>query len=192
MTLLKALLAHCLPECSEEDFIDILSLRELKKSYLEELVEVEEVTDLFSPADQKQIEDDANHMREEKTERRKFKKELKDMRKAHRAKVLNSKIVSRHRKRFRHPITAEDKKRLPTNVHPGPLSRDEVLSMAPPLAIVYHDTFNARWLVSLEGWKKSRSWLKWGHRGSAMIVLAKAWSRYMEVRRSLLALGLLT
>jgi hypothetical protein len=194
MCLLQALLKKCLPDITEEETIDILALREFKKSYLEDLVEVEEITDLFSPADQKQIENDATQEKEDKAERKQFKKELKEMRKAHRerVKIKGSKIKSRHKARFQKPFTDKERERFPSNVLPGPLSREEVVSMAPPLAIVYHDQFNARWLVSLEGWRKSRSWLKYGHRGSAMIVLAKAWSRYMEVKRSLLALGLLT
>lgn len=190
MRLLRALLGHCLPECSEEEVLDILTQRELKKSYLEELVEVEDFTDLYSLADQKLIENDATQAKEGKADRRQFKKELAEMRKAHRTKVLATpKMKCRRRARFKNPISRDDSKRLPTNVPPGTLEREEVLSMAPPLAFVWHDTFNARWLVSLEGWRKSRSWLKYGHRGSAMIVLAKAWLRYMEVRRFLLQWG---
>lgn len=197
MQLLKALLKKCLPEITEEETIDILALREHKKGYLEDLVEVEEITDLFSPADQQQIENDVTEEKQDKAERRQFKKELKEMRKIHRDKVklmpkAKGDAQSRRRARFMKPIDPTSRARLPSNVLPGLLSREEVEAMAPPLAVVYHDTFNARWLVSLEGWKKSRSWLKYGHRESAMIVLAKAWRRYMEVRRPLFALGLLT
>ena len=112
------------------------------------------------------------------------------MRKVFRDKVKTEDIEkkktltpSRDRQKFIDPLAGPRGHRLrfPTNVIAGALATASVEQMSPPGCRVYHDTWNGRWLISMGTIVKSRSWLKYGHTQSAMVLLGKMWERYQEL-----------
>ena len=139
--------------------------------------------------DQQEIEHDKDTAGKLHAERKTFKASLKKMRKDFREKVISDKkkkTPSRERRKIKNPWTAEAKTdyvryRLPTNVVPGSLATAVVEHMAPPGCRVYHDDWNGRWLMSMGSLIKSRSWLKYGHSESAVVLLSKMWKRYQEL-----------
>ena len=68
---------------------------------------------------------------------------------------------------------------------PGEMPVDFVTNIfqkaSPPGCKMYHDQFSGRWMVKLGTYSKSRSWIKYGHTESGVLILAKAWERYMEL-----------
>ena len=53
---------------------------------------------------------------------------------------------------------------------------------APPGCKIYHDLVNGRWMVNLGNSNtQSRSWSKYGHIESGVLILAKAWEGHMEL-----------
>jgi hypothetical protein len=145
------------------------------------------LADNFDKYDQKDMEKDRVDAKKNKDDHKEFKAALKDRRKVFREKIKAEKkaeMKSRNRKRYKNPLTKaeiEQRRRYPTNVIPGSLEIATVKAMAPPGCTVYHDTWNGRWSLSLDGYVRSRSWLKYGHSESALLVLAKMWERFMDL-----------
>ena len=180
--ILVSLLKFILAPLDEEVLIEVLALREFKRSPLEDILQSDEIVEQFDNRDQAEIEKDKEEGKAHKVERKEYKAKLKDMRKEFRRKVLaDKKLACKNRARYKNPLTREERQRLPTNVVPGVLRSDIVQSMAPPGCKVWHDEFSGRWQVTLDNYTKSRSWLKYGHTESAYLVLAKAWERFMEL-----------
>ena len=180
--ILVRLLRFILAPLDEEVLLEVLALREFKKSPLEDILQADEIVEQFDKWDQAEIEEDKKKSKEHKEERKEYKATLKDMRKDFRERALaNKKMPCKKRGRYKNPLTKEERQRLPTNVVPGFLRSDDVQSMAPPGCKVWHDEFCGRWQVTLDNYTKSRSWLKYGHTESAYLVLAKAWERFMEL-----------
>ena len=139
--------------------------------------------DNFDKFDKDELETDKANTSKARTERKEFKVSLREMRKVFREKVKaeNGKRIktpSRDRARFMDPL---GRKRYPANVTPGELTTAQVEEMAPPGSSVYHDTWNGRWLMSMGTIVRSRSWLKYGHTQSAIVLLGKMWERYQEL-----------
>ena len=138
----------------------------------------------FDKWDQQEIEDAKKKQKEAKVEQKEFKANLKDYRRHFREKIRSekrAKIPSRDRDRFKEPLTRMERKRFPTHVAPGTLEKQSVELMAPPGCKVHHDTWNGRWTIALDGFLRSRSWLKYGHTESAVLVVSKMWKRFMEL-----------
>lgn len=148
------------------------------------------MVDHFDDWDQKEIKSDKQKVDEKRGERKEFQASLKEMRKTFREKVKREKcatkkqienlIPSRDRAMFKDPLQG-NRKRYPTQVLPGDLATATVENMAPPGCRVYHDTWNGRWLMSQANMVKSRSWLKYGHSESAIVLLSKMWKRFQEI-----------
>ena len=180
--ILVRLLRFILAPLDEEVLLEVLALREFKKSPLEDILQADEIVEQFDKWDQAEIEEDKQKGKEHKEERKEYKATLKDMRKDFRERALaNKKMPCKKRGRYKNPLTKEERQRFPTNVVPGHLEVDIVQSMAPPGCRVWHDEFCGRWMIILDNYTKSRSWLKYGHTESAHLVLAKAWERFMEL-----------
>ena len=144
------------------------------------------MVDNFDNWDQKEIKNDKQKVDESRGERKEFQTSLKEMRKIFREKVKKEKYTPKKhtpckdRAMFKDPLQGH-RKRYPTQVLPGDLTTAAVENMAPPGCRVYHDTWNGRWLMSQNNMVKSRSWLKYGHSESAIVLLSKMWERFQEL-----------
>ena len=145
------------------------------------------MADNFDKWDQQELQKDRTDAKKEKDDQKQFKAALKNRRNEFRKRVKEEEgtgTKSRQRERFKAPLTkaeAKDRKRYQTNVLPGDLEEEVVQSWAPPGAKVHQDTWNGRWSVAMDGYLRSRSWLKYEHSESAFVVLAKMWERFMEL-----------
>ena len=146
--------------------------------------------DNFDKFDKDELETDKENTSKARAERKEFKVSLRKMRKVFRDKVKTESeeekkklTPSRDRQKFIDPLAGPLGLRLrfPTNVIAGALATASVEEMAPPGCRVYHDTWNGRWLISMGTIVKSRSWLKYGHTHSAIVLLGKMWERYQEL-----------
>jgi hypothetical protein len=137
--------------------------------------------DNFDKWDKQEVANDKVNTSKARVERKAYKASLREMRKVFREKVKGERRAvtpSRDRHKFKDPL---QRQRYPTNVIPGDLSTESVDSMAPPGSKVYQDTWNGRWLISMGTFVKSRSWLKYGHTDSAIVLLGKMWERFQEL-----------
>jgi len=129
------------------------------------------------------LEQDKKDAANSRGERKAFKAALAEKRKEFRQKIKaerKAKTPSRDRQKFKDPLPRVERLRIPTNVIPGDLQTTAVESMAPPGCRVYHDTWNGRWSMSMGKLLRSRSWLKYGHGESAIVLLKKMWDKYQE------------
>ena len=129
------------------------------------------------------MEQDKKDAANSRGERKAFKAALAEKRKEFRQKIKaerKAKTPSRDRQKFKDPLPRVERLRIPTNVIPGDLQTTAVESMAPPGCRVYHDTWNGRWSMSMGKLLRSRSWLKYGHGESAIVLLKKMWDKYQE------------
>ena len=141
----------------------------------------------FDKWDQQEIHKDKEDAKKNKDDRKEFKQALKTRRKEFREKIKaegskhKTKCKDSLRERFRNPLTANERRRYRTKVLPGELRTDVVQAMAPPNSKVYQDNWNGRWSISMGGYLRSRSWLRYGHTDSAYLALWKMWARFMEL-----------
>ena len=180
--ILAKLLRYVLSPLEEEDLLDLLAMREFKKSPLEDILESEEVQEHFDARDFTEVEKDKEDAVVSKKERKEYKYRLSQMRKDFRKNVKDDKkFPCKNRKRYMNPLTKEERSRMPTKVEPGNMPASFVENASPPGCKIYHDLVNGRWMVKLGTYSKSRSWIKYGHTESGVLILAKAWERYMEL-----------
>ena len=148
--------------------------------------------DNFDKFDKDELQTDKENASKARAERKEFKVSLRQMRKVFREKVKTETLEekksltpSRDRQKFIDPLAGHHHRlRWPTNVIAGALDTASVQQLSPPGCRVYHDTWNGRWLISMGTIMpivKSRSWLKYGHFNSAIVLLGKMWERYQEL-----------
>ncbi|CAK0888485.1 unnamed protein product [Prorocentrum cordatum] len=164
---LLALLRKFLPKLTDEKLLEILGARLKTSSHLEDMLMLEETSDLLSKQDQEDFDKKVDTMTFQKkvvdeflTDYTKLRAKMKHVKVEH--KGVDGNLV---------------KGRFPT----GPVSQPDAQRLLPSPVRVYEDTANGRWQVYWPGLgSRSRSWQLHGHEDGLRQLLQWAWSEALS------------
>jgi hypothetical protein len=166
-------------KCSDEAALKICAMRAKSGNVSwEELLKVDAAADLLEKSDQDELKKTKKSYEKEKVEKEDFRLELvKEKVRVGRAKAKALAKASAKAK----AAAAKAKPKLNNHLLPvGILSQFDVQKFAPPGSHTWRSRHGS-WQVHLPpAPRRSRSWLKYGEREAAVLILQYAWEVYLE------------